>query len=324
MYLAQQHTKGITRYIIRQSYPDSDHYRHRDLFDLGTDPTKYIQYPGGVGYYFDPCLEEALSDKGVELAPDELDQIFFQFLTPEIQRVITGFDRSYGRNSPRPRHDLNKSHPIHIFDKRRFHYLRFGHSRQRFIHKVPDKRFWPLLEKSRDELEHYFTTEERRLHYRELWPYVFTIFELDRFYPPADQDPVTHLDNTFLGQLCGLNEDESFLAGELNPQKKLYEHLVRYAILYFDTPPMRQDPSHQYIRDFINRHRIHRPPVSIQIKIKEAEVLFEEDWKTLKRMDKSKLTRIYRRLALKHHPDQGGDAETFRRLTQYYNALMDK
>ncbi|MGD8833288.1 MAG: hypothetical protein PVJ19_00055 [Desulfobacteraceae bacterium] len=322
MYLARQRTKGITRYIIRQSFPFSGHFRFRDLFDLGTDPKRFIQYPGGRGYYYDPCIEEALSKKGVELAPDDLDRIFFQFLDPEIQRVITGFDRSH-RNKSVPDPGVEQPYPVHIFDKRRYHYLRFGHSQQRNIDKIPDKIFRPLRSKSRDELEHYFESEERKLKLHEKGPYVMTIFQIIPSLHMAGQYPVSRMDKEFIGRLCQLNNDELFLAG-VPKHSGLFEHLIRYAILYFDFTPIHQAAGLEYIKDFINRHRIHRPPDSIQIKIKEAEKLFEHDWRTLKRMERAALTRLYRQKALKHHPDQGGDTETFHRLSQYYEALIEK
>lgn len=324
MYLARLRTKGDISYVIRQSYPSSGHFKYRDLFHLGTDPTRFIHYPGGNGYYFDPCIEEAFHRKGVDFSPDDLDAIFFEFLDPEIQRVITGFDRNY-RHKSHQSHDsaLSEASDIHPFDKRRFHYIRFGHSQQRHIHIVPDKIFQPLQRKSRDELEHYFESQERKLRYHEIGPYIATIFQLTAFSPDSSQNIVAQLDTYFIDQLCQLNSDGVFLAGEPQP-KGLFRHLIKYAIVYFDHTPMEHSARWQYVTDFINRHRIYRPPVKIQIKIKEAEQLFGYDWKDLKQMDRTTLTRLFRKLALKHHPDRGGNAETFRRLAKYYKALIQK
>lgn len=326
MYLARLQTQGKTRYILRQSYPYHDHFRSRDLFDLGTDPSRFIHYPGGNSYYYDPLIEEALLNQGVQLAPDELDQIFFDFLDPEIQRVIEGFDRGYRNASAHPE-SSEPGHPscVHLFDRRRYHYLRFGHSSQQHIQRVPDTVFKFLSCKSRDELEHYFAAEERKLAYREIGPYVSTIFRLSAFTPlPGDDQPMTvQLDHFFMDQLCRLNSDKRFLAG-VSPPKALFQHLIRYAVFWFDFEPVRVSTDWLYIRDFINRHRAYRPPAGTMVKIKEAEKLFGYEWKALKRMDGPGLTRIFRRLALKHHPDQGGDAETFRRLIHYYQVLMKR
>lgn len=327
MYLARIQTKESIRFVIRHSYFDQGHFKSRDLFDLGSDPARYIVYPGGNSYYFDPVVEETIQENGVAPSHDDLDRIFFNFLQPEIQRVIAGFDRSF-RTRPGPALSSDTSfhsHQVHQFDKRRYHYLRFGHSSQRYIHNVPQKHFIFLQNKSRDELEHYFVGEERQLHYREIGPYIATIFQLSGFSPQSGtgRPLLPQLDQYFLDQLCGLNEDENFLAGT-PPANGLYPHLIRYALFWFDQEPAPADTQWQYIRDFINRHRIYRPPAKTAAQIKEAETLFGNDWKTLKRMDGPNLTRLFRRLALKHHPDQGGDAESFRRLTHYYKILLQK
>ncbi|MEK6195700.1 MAG: J domain-containing protein, partial [Deltaproteobacteria bacterium] len=56
----------------------------------------------------------------------------------------------------------------------------------------------------------------------------------------------------------------------------------------------------------------------------EAGRLFETDWKKLKQMDARTFTRLYRRLAMKHHPDQGGHKRKFIKLTSLYRHLMRK
>ena len=65
MYLARKSTNGMIRYFIRESYRDGDHFLSRDLFDLGTDPAKYIIYPGGNAFYIDPVIEDRLDTLGV-------------------------------------------------------------------------------------------------------------------------------------------------------------------------------------------------------------------------------------------------------------------
>ncbi len=326
MYLARLQIKGRIHYVIRHSFPDQGHFKSGDLFDLGENPARYIHYPGGNSYYYDPMVEEAIRDQGVELASDDLDQIFFGFLQPEIQRVITGFDRGFRNRSALPdTDDYGEQPPLHPFDMRRYHYLRFGHSSQRHIQKVPQRYFRFLRNKSRDELEHYFEGEERRLAHHAFGPYMATIFKLSAMHPlsEADRPSLSQLDRYFMDQLCGLNEDKEFLAG--TPKiEGLYPHLIRYALFWFDHAPARPDIQWQFIRDFIHRHRAYHPPPKTKIKIKEAETLFGYDWKALQRMDGPNLTRIFRRLALKYHPDQGGDADAFRRLTQTYKALMGK
>jgi hypothetical protein len=64
MYLARlpENSNGC-RYLIRQSYADGNCYRSRDLFDLGDDPSRFIVYVGGNGFYIDPAWKTPLPIK---------------------------------------------------------------------------------------------------------------------------------------------------------------------------------------------------------------------------------------------------------------------
>lgn len=326
MYLARLIEKRNPRFVIRQSYPDGNGMQSRDLFDLGTDPTRYIIYVGGSGYYYDEALHEALAEAGVEDAQDELDRILFEFLDPQIQRVIQGFDR--GRHHKKPAsltQNGNRPQPIHLFDKRRYHYLRFGHSEQRHIHRVPEKVFRELYAKSRDELEQYFLAEERSLRPHQKPHYVSVIFEMKRFVPDKDKASsiVEQMDAFFISRLCRFNSDERLWADP--PEAgELRDYLVKYAIMYFDYQAPPASPWQEYVEDFIRRHRVYHPPKKVQIKMEEAGRLFGMPWRKLKVLDKRSLSRLYRKLALKLHPDQGGDPEQFRKLSQYYEVLSKK
>ena len=323
MYLAHRQIHRRTHYFIRQSIAGHGCMRSRDLFNLGTDPTRFIHYPGGNSYYFDECIEESLGRQGIAVSQDDLDAIFFEFLAPETQRVITGFDRGLKRRQHPMLSEVCQ--PPHIFDKRRYHYLRFGGRNRQYIHRVADKVFRPLLNKSRDELEHYLLTAERVLRPAEKFNYLVTIFELKRFMPAACSSPAwtQQMDAPFIDCLCNLNEDPRYTAG-LSPFEGLYEHLVRYAVMYFDAEATALPGHLDDMREFMNRHRAYSPPPKVRMKIQEAECLFGHTWKELRRMDRSALTRRYRQLALQHHPDHGGQAEVFRNLTACYKALLAK
>ena len=238
MYLARRFIHNKTRYYIRESFKaGSKGMMSRDLFDLGDDPRRFIIYPGGRSYYIDPCVEEALLEQGIIVNQNDLDGIFFEFLRPETRRVIAGFDRSCKSNrDPTPPESYS---PVHAFDKRRYHFLRFGSRDRLFIERVPEKIFRPLMNKSRDEIEQYFFTAEQILKPGENLKYISTIFELDRFpYDPDSDQPVdTQLDHYFTTRLCQINEDPDFTAG-VAVFMGLYEHLVKYAIMYFDARPM--------------------------------------------------------------------------------------
>ena len=181
------------------------------------------------------------------------------------------------------------------------------------------------MNKSRDELEQYFLKEERLLKLHEVHAYISTIFDLRRFLPDPSSDQSFHdqLDQYFLSHLCQLDQDVKFWAGAPD-EHILHHYLIKYVIMYFDFDRSPVSGWQQYIQDFLNRHRTYTPPRKVQIKIEEAETLFGMSWKELKQLSRKALSRRYRRLALKHHPDQGGDPKLFNRLTQYYQALLGK
>jgi hypothetical protein len=324
MYLARIKKKNHTHYMLRQSFQEGGCYKSRDLFNLGTDPSHFIIYPGGNGYYLDPVIADSLARAGIEVNDNQLDKIFFEFLKPEIQRVIAGFDRCHRRSNKNAQKPPLPWSSAHAFDKRRFHYLRYGHSSQRFIARVPEKYFHPLRGKSRDELEHYFLAQESNLKHYELPAYIAAIFSLNQFVPEADTQRSIQFqrDAYFIRQLCRLYRDDAFWQGMPRPQS-LGDYLAKYAIIYFDWGlPMEKPAWMTYIEEFINAHRIHKPPAKVRAGMERAARMFGKSWKELKIMDRTDLTRLYRRLALKHHPDQGGDSNTFLQLTQIYQVLL--
>lgn len=322
MYLAQSRINGRTHYTIRQSYAADGCMKSRDLYNLGPDPSRFIRYPGGNSYYIDSCISDALEEKGVD-DEEALDGLFFEFLRPEIQKIVSDFDR--GRRRDKGGGPWDGVDSVHDFDKRRYHYLRFGHSSQKFLNKVPQKIFGPLMHKSRDELEQYFRREEKTISWREKSTYLMVIFQLNsRQFSVADNaDPWAALDRTFLRQLCRLNEDQNFLAGT-DPSAGLHPCLVSYAIDYFDGATLQNGNPYATLWEFIGRHRRHVPPRKVRLKIEEAETLLGRPWKELKTMGRSELSKRYRKAAILHHPDQGGDPDTFRRLTGAYQALLNQ
>lgn len=330
MYLARTIENGRTRYSIRHSYLDGKCYRSRQLVDLGFEPWNYIVYPGSRSYYYDLDLMDALAQAGMEVGQDDLDLIFFEFLDPEIQRIITGFDRNWRKSrcpglEQKPRGDFT----IHLFDKRRHHFLRFGDMNQQSLAGMPEKYFINLAAKSRDELEQYFIAQEMLLPSRQKMAYVFTIFDLKQFFtsPQARIDPSSvnqeGLDDFFIDRLCALNVDKQFWAG-MQAWQGLHPYLVRYAITFFDTSsmPRRRPAWMDEMEDFINSHRRYTPPRKVRVKMDEAARLFSVSWKELAGMSRKELSRRYRKLALEHHPDRGGNVKVFRRLTEIYHALL--
>ncbi len=313
-------------YTIRETCREGACLRSRDLFHLGTDPSKFIVYPGGKGYYFDEVVEETLRERGLNPTQDELDQIFWEFLDPEIQRVIRGFERKLEK--PVFASD-NVVQDFHLFDKRRVHFLRFGSLNQQHLHELPDKFFRALSSKSRDELEQYFIKEERILRPRELLRYLSVIFGFQQhllFSRPDQTDGGVQqekVDTLFIESLCALSRDDTFWAGMPRADER-QEYLRRYVILYFDHATQQAAPIPQYLHEFMNRHRTYRQPKKVRSNMVEASRLFETTWENLRQMDSTAFTRLFRKQALKLHPDQGGSQKTFVKLKNIYEGLLKR
>ena len=321
MYLAKTRKNRTVNYMIRHSFLDGDIYKSRDLFDLGTDPARFIVYPGGNGFYIDPEVEDAIQKKGVPVSQDDLEIIFWDFVNPEIKRAVSGFQRS-GTKKKKP---LNA--PVHMFDKRRLVYLKSARVDQRNINAFPGTFFDVLKQRSRDEIEQYFMRQERILKTKELRTYVYVIFDLQKHFTkiykrhtPAALDP-DQMDDVFIEEICGLNTDKGFWAG-MQQQKGLGTYLKRYAIMYFDHDFPECTPISDYMREFMNRHRLYQPPASVRLSIAEAAALFELSEAELKRLDAKSLTRVYRKRALKLHPDTGGSQETFVKLHAAFKKML--
>ncbi len=324
MYLARTTLNHPTHFYIRHTFRDGDVLKSRNVFSLGTDPSRYIVYPGGKGYYFDEEIEDTLQGQGLNPTQDELDHIFWEFLDPEIKRVINGFQRVRGKEDTAPGKTIA---PVHLFDQRRVHYLRFAQVDQCNPSKMPPELCKHLQGKSRDEIEQYFLSEERILRRHELKKYVSTIFDLNTLlsrayrrhgYETMDQ---SSMDDCFTAAVCELNDDMSFWSG-MPATSRLQEYMVRYVVMYFDYAFPTRPPSRDYLNDFMNRHRQYVPPEKVRRSKDEAGRLFETDWQKLKQMDRRNFTRLYRRLALKHHPDQGGSKKKFIRLTKFYRYIV--
>ena len=328
MYLARYPEKNNgCRFMIRQSYADGNCYRSRDLFDLGDDPSRFIVYPGGNGFYIDTAVEEAIADQGFSVCQDDLEPVFMPFLPPHIRRVIDGFDRK-SRNTT-PTDACTPADTIHRFDRYRLQYLKLGRVDHRAVGCIPDRFFANLMNKSRDEIEFDIIEAERILKPEELSRYTYQIFDLQHHFSESfarshpeclDQD---RLDRIFVKTLCQLSSDASFWLGS-DDESGLRHHLVRYAVMYFDSSFPSGDPFRDYVRDFMNRHRIHRPPERVRVSLAESARLFEVTEVALKSMDCRALTRQYRKLALRHHPDKGGDPEIFVKLAAAYEELLKR
>jgi hypothetical protein len=331
VYLAQKTIDKKIHYFIRESYPEGDVFLSRDLIDLGTDPAAYIIYPGGNAFYIDPVIEERLAALGVTFRENDLEVIFWRFLDPDIQRALTFFRNREirSRESRKPKEQVKKNEPpVHIFDKRRLHYLKFGRMEQGYLWLVPDKFFSILRNKSRDEIEQQFLDMEQQLNLREYKAYAYVIFDIHRFFTEsfAKKRPQylkqSDIDAYFIEEVCGLNQDRTFWAG-LPTASSLHGYLIRYLCMYFDYDFAPRSWAEDYIRNFINSRRDYRPAFDTEdATLKEAGFIFGESKEVLRKMSRQQLISLFRRRAQTLHPDKGGEQEKFVRLTRAYHLLL--
>jgi len=333
MYLARVSYKGGIRFIIRESFfPEGgSDYLSRDLFDLGSDPRRYIHYPGGNAFYLDESIEETLRAQGLSPPDDELEELLWRFVSPDIRAKLEPFRRSMRTKTGRsltPEETEQIKTGIHLFDKRRQHYLRYGTISQERLFRSPPQLFRPLLNKSRDEIEQFFLAEERVLEPNEYRQYVYVIFNLQRFFEETaarvmpeglDQSKV---DEVFLDEICRLNNDTGFWAG-FSESAWLHDYLQRYVIMFFDYGFGPSSYMDDYLRQFMNSRRTFRFPEKKSKDIMaEASTLFGVPEDELKAMNRRTLTKLFRRKAHEHHPDKGGEHDSFVQLTEYYHILL--
>lgn len=332
MYLARERINGMLSYFIRESYPDGEVMRSRELFSLGPDPTAYIVYPGGNAYYVDMDLEaEVRSRKPLGPIYEQLEEILWVFVHPEVRHAVEPFrrrEKSVKRERRRRHETLHAD--FHLFDKRRIHYLRFGQMDQGRIGAIPAKLLRALHGKSRDEIEQYFIEQERILRPHERKAYIYVIFDLQKHFTqliaksmPQGLDEA-EVERHFIEEICRIDADEGFWAG-LPRSDRLHDYLIRYVIMFFDSEYPRPSFLRDYIREFMDRRRdFTPPPPRSRVSVDEAGEVFEVAAEKLKVMSRREITRIYRQRAQSLHPDKGGDPAVFIRLTEAYHSLIRK
>jgi hypothetical protein len=332
MYLARKYINGKIHYSIRESFRDKDCFKSRDLFDLGTDPTRFIVYPGGSSFYIHEDIYDRLSGLGIKSDNDALEKIFFPFLNPQTRRVIEGFShKSKGnvyQDSLREQVRRCDVEHFHLFDRRRMHYLRFGEVDQSRIFTTPQKIYRQLLDKSRDEIEQLFIEIERDLRATEKKTYTYVIFDVAGHFPGIFSKkfpqalPQDKVDEFFLEEVCRIDEDQYFWAG-LDRDSRLHEYLVRYVCWFFENEFEEIKLMENLFSEWMDQHRTFRPPpVRDSMSVDEALAVMGISKKEMQTMTIQTLTRQYRKMAKTHHPDKGGIHEKFIRLNHAYSDLL--
>lgn len=330
MYLAQKATPHGVYHVLRQSFWDGSVYRSRDVIELGRNPEKFIVYSGDVHYQLASIIYDALEEKGVEVDEDELEDLFFPFLDPYVRYKLEPFRNRHKYRKWQSMGEDERLRVIaetHFLDKRRIHFLRFGHCTTEIVDKSPPL-YKVLLNKSRDEIEQLIMKREMDLQPREFNNYLFSIFDLQRFFiaryartipSTLDQEQV---DEYFLREYCRLDQDLRFWAG-YNRKGRTPKYLLRYLFMYFDMAHDGDLSWNAMGQRFRRARRAYRPPVSAEkMTVSQAVAVFGVSHEQIAAMTKKQLTSLYRKKAHSMHPDKGGDHDQFVRLTAAYNELL--
>jgi len=330
MYLARKFIDNSLYYILRESFQKGDHLASRDLVNLGTEPGHFINYPGGSSFFIDDWVFDQLQSRGVDSDYSEVEEFFFPFLDPYILTKIAPF---HGRHKNRNWKAMDKAmrarviNDTHIFDRRRIHYLHFGLTDQRQMDRQTSL-FRVLLNKSRDELEQLMIEREQSLGPIEYNHYIFTIFDLQRFFTESCARTMPQVlnsdkvDDFLVKEVCNLDKDEGFWLG-MERTDCLPDYLIRYVIMYFDYSFPTGNSWDEFVHSFMDSRRRHQATSGSQpMSMDNATTVFGVSRIDLAAMDRKELTKLYRKKAHELHPDKGGDTDRFVELTAAYNELL--
>lgn len=331
MYLARFATSGGIQYILRESYLSGQVWHSRDLFQLGDDPGRYIEYPGGNSFYVSEEVEDGIRKAGGTLSDDHMESLFLPFLDPELRYKIEPFLGRSNRTGPRrisKEEEAAIHEQVHLFDKRRLYYLRYGNIDQANIFGLPAKLFRVLLQKSRDEIEQYFLQEERVLEADQVKEYLYVVFNLQSHFDsilartmPAGLNP-EKMDEVFLEEVCRIDADTSVWNG-FERSDILPQYLARYVWLYFDSQFDGNRAEQEYIRQFRDQHRAFKwPEKKVEVSDERLVKLFGMDGAGLEKLSKKELIKLFRKQAHAHHPDKGGEHDYFVELAAAYAEFL--
>ncbi|RMG70094.1 MAG: hypothetical protein D6710_07700 [Nitrospirae bacterium] len=325
MYLEKRKINGVDHFFIMESYTEGGRLKRRTLYELGPEPEKFIVYPGGNSFYVHESIELGILEKGYSVDTFELEALMWEFVNPRLRMVLKQPDKkkTHGYMSRAKLREAQAG--LHEFDKRRIHFLRFGVIDQSDIEKRPYRFFNVLIGKSRDEIECMIDERERKLKKNQLKTYVYTIFNLQKYFKDREtalKNPVflnqEKLEDAFLNELCSLNRDEGFIGEK---RTTLHPYLVKYFIMFYENRfPTYQTQGHAHQR----REKFFYMPreTSSDMSIRKACALLGLSVEEYNRMTKKELSRRFKRLAHKCHPDKGGTNGEFVELCKAYESLL--
>lgn len=333
MYLAKLQLGNSLQYQIRQSYrKDSGEYGYRTLFDLGENPPDFFSIAFDYVVIFRDELLETLKAQLQKDPEAHLEKLLFEFFPQNVQQKLNTFSRKpaeyRGRLTKQEIRAIQDQ--VHIFDRRRLYYLRYGAVDQSRLTRLHEKCCRPLLSQSRDEREYYFMEEEKVLEPGSYFQYIFAIFNLQKHFKQSfapwlpEALAREEVEEQFTSAICQLQQDTSFWQSRVS-QQFLHTHLARYLWMFFDFVPHQPSFQRDFARAFMGAHRNFKwPERQASASPEKIEEIFGQSAAKLKAMPSEDLTRLYRKKAMELHPDQGGDAEQFIILTEVYTSLLEK
>jgi hypothetical protein len=332
MYLARKEIGPRQQgYILRETYASGGILRSRDLADLGRDPGAVFVYDDDSSFHLNEEFLRRLHDQGVRVSYSELEELFFPFIDPYIRQRLQPFrDRSKYRNWRPADADVRRRamEETRAMDRRRLQFLRLGRSAADTTNEKTTALYTILLDKSRDEIEQLIMGQEQILKPREYQSYLFGVFDLQRFFKESYSRTMPQalnrerLDTLFVEEICRCAADREFWEGY--PEcEGLQAPLIRYLIMYFDGVPEETPTWARWSRTSRSR-RFNRSDFSRSAKMSRSEAftIFDLSGEQLAAMTKRDLTRLYRQKAMELHPDTGGDAARFIRLSAAYHELL--
>ena len=332
MYLATNHIPS-TSYQLRHSIgTEKDGFRSVLVYDLGDSPADHFDIYEEQTVLFHDALLQAVEKWCPGKAENLLEELLRPFFPGELLFRSRSFhNRRYGKITPFSEDERRAiGVQVHEFDRRRLYFIRYGAVDQARLYRMHEKCCRPLLGQSRDEREHFFAAEEQSISPGDYLRYLHATLQLHRFFDqsfaPSFPEALdrSELADHFVEQLCSLNGDPLFWQHESEAPEAdhLHPHLARYLVMFFDHQPQTRSFGVAFTRRFMGDHRRFRWPDNQSAeKRKQAAALFGKPFDELKKLEKSELSRLFRRRAKELHPDLGGDPEQFIDLTDLYNDL---
>lgn len=333
MYLANEQCGNRPCYLIRQSQEiKKNHFGFREVFDLGSNPSRFFTIVEGHIVIFNEELLNTLREYGANKPESLLEKLLFGFFPKQVQQKLQTFknrNQTYrGRLTDKEREQI--SHQVHLFDRRRLYYLRYGAVDQSRLSKLHEKCCRPLIGQSRNEREHYFEAEEKVLEPGSFFQYIYAIFNLNKYFHESfapwlpEALARAEVEEQFVKALCSLQYDRTFWQAE-TAGSFLHPNLHRYVWMFFDFTPHKPSFQHDFARNFMGSRRNFKwPEQSPKTSPETIEKIFGCSEQQLAEMTRQELTRLYRKKAMQLHPDTGGDAEMFISLTEIYTSMMQR